>query len=374
LRNSERGGAGGPAAGATTAEERASLRGEQRLSRRAAPRACHMSADVPPLVRLNWRGGLPLLVEARAEDFDERGAPGVQFTFASRQSYLAHALAGAVAQLRARSVVPRARQRVWFAHAADGAVLRWQLPLGALFDAHAAQGALPWRIVVHLSEPSTPAAHAARERETGGMAGGETGGESGGETGGEAGGEAGETARVPPASRVLACPDLDTIKRDFFHWFKQGMYLRFDSRLPFAEFRDNDDDMLWEGVAGGSIDRFWAVSQRMAGFEPKALPLRLLYLARSDPLALAPSADGQQPVLICKQLSVTTAEGAALTARALTARELPGLALLGDEAGLGARGPRLLCQGIAVPLDAPLDTLYASLAHPDMFLYLCVFA
>jgi hypothetical protein len=324
-----------------------------------------MSADVPPLVRLNWRGGLPLLVEARAEDFDERGPPGAQFTFANRQSYLAHALAGVVAQLRALSVVPRARQRVWFAHAADGAVLRWQLPLGALFDAHAAQGALPWRIVVHLSESSAAAAPAARERERGGELGG-------GEL--ELGGEPGEPERSPPASRVLACPDLDTVKRDFFHWFKQGMYLRFDSRLPFAEFRDDDDDVLWEGVAGGSVDRFWAVSQRMAGFEPKALPLRLLYLARTDPLAFAPIADGQHPVLVCKQLSVTTAEGAALTARALAARELPGLALLGDDAEPGARGARLLCQGIAVPIDAPLDALYAALAHPDMFLYLCVFA
>ena len=331
-----------------------------------------MSADVPPLVRLNWRGGLPLLVEACAEDFDERGPPGAQFTFASRQSYLAHALAGVVAQLRARSVVPRARQRVWFAHAADGAVLRWQLPLGALFDAHTAQGALPWRIVVHLSESSAAAAPAARERERGGeLGGGERGGELGG---GEVGGEPGEPERSPPASRVLACPDLDTVKRDFFHWFKQGMYLRFDSRLPFAEFRDDDDDVLWEGVAGGSVDRFWAVSQRMAGFEPKALPLRLLYLARADPLALASIADGQQPVLVCKQLSVTTAEGAALTVRALTARELPGLVVLDDNAEPGARGARLLCQGIAVPLDAPLDALYAALAHPDMFLYLCVFA
>ncbi|GBG26747.1 Autophagy protein 5 [Hondaea fermentalgiana] len=263
--------------------------------------------EVPRVVRASWRGGLPVLVEGVDADFED--APLPAFSFASRQSFLPFALAEKLAAMRTTSVVPARMQEVWFE--AQGVALKWQYPLGALFDVLYPRDAAPLRITIHLRG-------------------------------------AGLSSSEAP---VVPCPGPDAARKEFFHLFKQGMFLRYNSRLPFTELRENDDDALWESVLAGEVDRYWFVLQRMHEYVPKAAPVRILQLVERGNLRTVAS----------KQIVVPLDSS-------LTAQELV------DDYVLGLDGrTKLRCQGIDVPSDALVVDLYESLAHADMFLYICLY-
>mmetsp|Transcript_13057 Transcript_13057/g.24189 ORF Transcript_13057/g.24189 Transcript_13057/m.24189 type:complete len:306 (-) Transcript_13057:235-1152(-) len=269
-------------------------------------------------VRKNWRGGIPVVVEGDPRDFESKPLP--VFSFVSRQAYLAQALAADVERLQEHVVIPQVLRHVWFS-TADGVPLKWHLPVGALFDTHHKQDELPFRVVVHMTLP----------------------------------GKSGE--------RLLPFPATDVIKKDFFHWFKQGMYLRFGSRLPFTEFRDQDDETLWEGVAAGSIDRYQVILSRMKNYAPKAVPVRILMVVDTE--------EGTFPSkLLCKQSSLTLEpDNFECTLEDFIGRELPGLGRLVDQ---GENGVQVVCQGVVLPPQALLIHLFERLAHADLFLYLSI--
>uniref|UniRef100_A0A7S2RBX8 Autophagy protein 5 n=1 Tax=Mucochytrium quahogii TaxID=96639 RepID=A0A7S2RBX8_9STRA len=266
--------------------------------------------DVNKLVRVNWRGGIPLLIEGEATDFSGN-VPTPVFTFASRNSYLPHALSSAISQFKPSLVIPVHLRTLWFEY--GNVALPWHYPIGVLFDLCCAQNDVPFRITIHWHAP-------------------------------------------PPGHKQIVCPELDFVKKDFFHWFKQGMYIRYGSRLPFTEFRDDDDDVLWDGVMGGDVDRYYAIQKRMKTYPVKAVPIRLMYLGR-----VVKEGKEEKVIVLCKQVSEEIET--TMTTVELVKAHLPKV----DFERVTVR-----CQGVECPQGVSVSKLFDVLAHADLFLYICV--
>jgi len=246
------------------------------------------------------------VAEPEEKDFASMACPVPVFAFASRAAYAPAVLSSVVAGFRADCLLPPQMQELWF-EVAEGVPLKWQYPLGALFDLHCGQQDLPFQIKVHFSN-------------------------------------------APKGT--LPCPLDHGVEADFFHYFKQGMYMRFKSRLPFTEFRENDDVKLWESVAQGGVDDFFEVLSRMKKYEPKAVPVRILHHI-SDP--------EYGETIQCRQIALSL--DSEMTVRQLVDDNI---------SGLDGRA-KIMCQGLQLPNMAKIKDLYEMLASGDLFLYLSIF-
>jgi len=248
------------------------------------------------LVRASWVGSLPLLVEGAMDEYEKWPSPS--FVFASRHSYLNVVLNHLVEKLADVCVVPETMRFVKFYH--NDKLIRWQYPLGALFDATCEQNAIPFKIVIKFS-----------------------------------GGE--PAIKYQPA-----------IQSDFLHWFKQGMFLRFGSRLPFTEFREDDDTKLWTSVVNGNVDDYYEVLDKTHKYDVKGVPIRFLYRVPDD------------EYLFCKQLFVPNPSKESL--EQLIATTFPTLDI---------QQQTFISQGVILPLEFPVSKL-ESLLYPDLFVYIAI--
>lgn len=309
------------------------------------------SPDVPPVVRASWRGGLPVLLECSPCDFatssaspsssssspnqqslapgSSEAAPLPSLVFCSRQSFLPFALAAPLAHLRGVSIVPEPMQSAWME--AKHVPLKWQYPIGAIFDTICGDQRPPLRVRLHLCGAGLDGLT---------MSSGSTSGSSSQNIGNSSNSRA----------MVTPIPGPGRARQEFFHLFKQGMFLRFGSRLPFTELGDDEDDALWRSVVHGHVDEFCAVIARFRDFKPKAAPVRILTVIQK----------GDAKTIACTQVSLPL--NSELTVTRLLQENLPGM-----DSRAVAR-----CQGIEVPMDAKVVELYEALAHGDMFLYICL--
>ena len=92
-----------------------------------------------------WGGAVPLRLSLDEHEVAAAAAPPALYCLLPRHAYLP--LLSAAAAAHFRDVLPPGEGEAWFE--AAGLPLKWQLPVGVLYDL-VGGGQLPWRLTVHF--------------------------------------------------------------------------------------------------------------------------------------------------------------------------------------------------------------------------------
>eukprot|EP00510_Aplanochytrium_minuta_P006647 CAMPEP_0184037284 /NCGR_PEP_ID=MMETSP0955-20130417/37847_1 /TAXON_ID=627963 /ORGANISM="Aplanochytrium sp, Strain PBS07" /LENGTH=249 /DNA_ID=CAMNT_0026325309 /DNA_START=114 /DNA_END=860 /DNA_ORIENTATION=+ len=182
----------------------------------------------------NWKGSLPLLfVLAEVEATTQEASP--YYCMASRLSYLPIVSEAAIAHFKENAVLFGSAQ-VWFEY--EGIALKWNYPIGCLFDLYGTKENLPLRITVHFQDKP---------------------------------------------KNILAFRDSSTVETSFFSSLKQGLYLSQGSTEAVRDLPVSKQNELWEAVTSGTLEKYWEVYSDMKDGndesvvkESSAYPIRIL--------------------------------------------------------------------------------------------------
>ena len=185
-------------------------------------------AGAPPVLAAVAGGRLPVAFEMDEREVTSLNRPAAVFVHAPRQSYLPLVALGAATAFQdsAPQVGP---QGIWFS-TISGVPLRWDLPLGLLYDAHG-HGILPWRVLVRF--------------------------------------------RDFPSAQLLKS-GLKETETMFFHSLKQALNLLNGSARSFMDMRQHDQEALWQAVETGRFIDAWRIAQPLISSEVHFAPIRLL--------------------------------------------------------------------------------------------------
>ena len=271
-----------------------------------------------------WLGALPTVLTLAPDEVATLKKPKPYCLCLPRQSLLPLAADRIRAHFEA-FVPPMAGDALWFEY--DGTPLRWQLPIGVLYDLLCGEESqtrqdLPWRITVHFA--SFPANELLR-------------------------------ATVREAESVL------------LNGLKEACFLRCGSATPAMDLTPAAQlDLLtaladtaepaaayakYAAVAGQVEDKVQAQVAKMRQGPPRGLPLRA---------CISPTEWRQQPV------SPTTSSGEPATLGDGLAILLPALYPHGTPKHAASV---VLVQGVRVALSTPLVWLWEACSHPDGWLY-----
>lgn len=174
-------------------------------------------------------GKLPICFEMSETEVTSLHRPLTVFCHAARQSYLPLVSMQAASSFQdsAPQVGP---EGLWFS-TVTGQPLRWDLPIGLLFDEHG-QGALPWRVQIRFRD--FPSAH-------------------------------------------LLKSGLKETERAYFHSLKQALNLLTGSATSFIDMRQHDQEALWQAVEAGRFLDAWRITQTLlSGSTLQLAPVRLV--------------------------------------------------------------------------------------------------
>ena len=287
-----------------------------------------------------WRGAIPAIFSLAPDEVTTLQPPRPYHICLPRQTMLPF-VCEAVRQHFAPYGPPMGGE-MWFQHA--GSPLRWQLPVGVLFDLMCdayTEDRLPWRITVQFqSFPSNVLLRATRQE----------------------------------AEAVL------------LNALKESCYLRCGSAMPAMTLSPADQSKLADVLArtdAAYAEDYATVTARveegigaqLRGEAPRAVPTRI-FTSPTDwrQLPLPPASPGGAPTSLRDALSQALPAYFATVDPTVdpTVDEAAGS---GEEA-LATAGraaePRVLVQGVPVPLHTPLGWLYSACAHPDGWLYVLV--
>ena len=299
-----------------------------------------------------WRGALPAVFELAADEVTTLQRPRPYCVCLPRQSLLP--LAADSVRRHFEPFGPPMGGNLWFEHA--GTPLRWQLPIGVLYDLTCGEEAatrhdLPWRITVHFA--SFPVEQLLR-------------------------------ATVREAESVL------------MHGLKEACFLRCGSATPansllpatqqalLAALSDTaDPDVAYAGYQGVSEQIEEAVKSHVdkaRHADRLGIPFRACVSTtewRQQPMPSTNHSTGE-PTTLRDALTLLLptlfesggeksedgegggSEGGSGDAASSSAAASPGTA------------PLVLVQGVRVPLSTPLSWLWSACSHPDGWLYACV--
>lgn len=207
-------------------------------------------------------------------------------------------------------------EEMWFEFC--GRPLKWNHPIGVLYDCFGAPKGLPWELTVHI--------------------------------------------RNYPETLLMRCPTINTIETHFINQLKQAAHIKHGTTQLDGLQSEMDKKELWHGLANDDFEHFRRGNEKLMacrdGHWFKRVPFRLYIISPEV------ADDSQKPVDILQQpYGLTTADGIPETLGGLVA------AMIGGSAPL----LRVVSHGIEPPLDTPLQWLSEHCAYPDNFLHLTVF-
>ena len=286
-----------------------------------------------------WQGGIAAIFTLAADEVTTYQLPRPYCMVLPRQSLLPFVTEGVHSHFKPHG--PPMGSEIWFE--ANGEPLRWQIPIGVLFDLLNAADAvtLPWRITVHL--------------------------------------------QAFPADAVLRSTRQEA-ESVLLNALKESCVLRCGSAMPAMTLSPSSQQALGDALAAPRSDLSAAragcaaigelienaVRTQLAGQATdgdvgatppsRAVPLRVFTSAtawRQQPLP--PLQPDGQPSLLRDALALL----------------LPAhFDAAGSEASGGVGGgrsaPLVIVQGVVVPLNTPLQWLWESCHHPDGWLYVTV--
>jgi len=277
-----------------------------------------------------WRGALPAVFTLAPDELCGIRPPRPFSLCLPRQSLLPFVCEAV--RTHFAPFGPPMGSEMWFEH--SGTPLRWQLPIGVLFDLlvgaeASACESLPWQITVHFASFPIHTLLKATRKEAEGV---------------------------------------------LLNSLKESCYLRCGSALPAMSLSPADQQKLVDALASSNDSAYEvgyapiaaavdeAISAQLSRQPPRAVPVRVF---------TSSTAWRQQP------FAPQQADGAATTLRDALAQLLPeqfGEAAVGSVGGDGdgPSAPRAIVQGVNVPLDTSLNFLASACSHPDGWLYASV--
>lgn len=136
----------------------------------------------------------------------------------------------------------------------------------------------------------------------------------------------------------------------YFHSLKQGLFLEHGGSATAMSMELGEQQQLWESVRLVDAGSFHSVDRRLRLSRPQSVPVRITTAGTSV----------HQPL-------VQIDDSSTISIRAVLVK-LFNSNLFGG----GSNEPHVICHGVPIDLDAPLVEVWATLAHPDHFLYLVV--
>eukprot|EP00041_Stephanoeca_diplocostata_P019863 m.432780 g.432780 ORF g.432780 m.432780 type:complete len:288 (-) comp21414_c1_seq4:782-1645(-) len=204
---------------------------------------------------------------------------------------------------------------MWFEH--EGRALKWNMPIGVLYDCIGSDRGLPWSVTVHIKNY--------------------------------------------PETILLRCPSMATIETYFVNQLKQACHIKHGTTQVDGLQSEQDRKELWFGLTTDDFEHYRRVNEKLMlcsdGHWFKRAPFRI-YVVDAE---VAKNAN-KQIVVLQQPFDLTTADGVPLT-----------LANLLDTL-LGQLQPsKVVTHGIEPPRDTPLQWLCEHCTYPDNFLHLTVF-
>lgn len=290
-----------------------------------------------------WAGGLPTIFKLAATSVTSLVPPRALIMCLPRQSLLPFVCDDLCKHFA--PFTPAVGSTLWFEH--EGVPLRWQVPIGVLFDllvGATTAGPACWEITVHFQSFPPELLQAARSE----------------------------------AELVLV------------NALKESCYLLCNSAMPVMALSKGEQENIFAAMChkGNAHLGFCTyrtaqvqIEQAIAGvlhaagcLRPRWVPLRI-YFSPTDwrQLPMPPSLQDGSPATMREALALNLPEE--LMTLILKDSSLSREVASRDDGGMDHAGPpKILVQGVNVPLETSISWLWATCRHPDGWLYVSVVA
>ena len=257
-------------------------------------------------------GRIPLAFDMHDSEVPSLHRPPPFYVMAPRQSYLP-LVARSARESFEESAPDVGESGVWFEH--DGKPLRWNIPIGVLFDYHRTnvRDDIPFKITTRFQSF--------------------------------------------PKNYLLPCSGEVDTESAFFHSMKQALCLRYGTARRLMDMPRANQETLWEGVVFAKFEKYWqpCSSLLVRDNEPNAPQLPIRVLVRANDVSLEGGAR-------CLQSAIP------LTSE-LTLNEAVEAVLKDNERNDDISKAKLVIQGVTPPSDAPAGEVWSQMCAHDLFLY-----
>eukprot|EP00050_Salpingoeca_kvevrii_P007008 m.293223 g.293223 ORF g.293223 m.293223 type:complete len:266 (-) comp12749_c0_seq1:181-978(-) len=260
-----------------------------------------MATDIE-VARSVWGGRIPLALSLASADQSLDQSTGTYYLLAPRGVYLSMCNA----KISAHFGRPEDAE-VWYE--VDGRPLKWNMPVGVLYDVFNTDGTLPWAVTVHFQDyPST----------------------------------------------LLPCPNLSATESFFLNAVKEAAFIKHGTSQIDGLQSQKEKKQLWLGLFNDDFEQFRRTASKLnrcrEGHWFKNIPFRALIVSNGDPA---------NSLHYVEQPFPATIEGAPAT-----------LGDLVQFATGSATVSKAVIHGLEPAFSTPLQWLSEYCAHPDNFLYI----
>jgi len=172
-----------------------------------------------------WGGLIPVIFTLTPNEVSTLQPPEPYYLMVPRMSFLP-IVTDAVKEYFRQSA-PSKIDEIWYE--CNGTILRWQFPIGVLYDLYGGDR-FPWPITVHFQNF--------------------------------------------PSGQILRCPEIDTVQKNFMNMLKEANYLKHGDSSKINLLSINDQSDLWEGVKTNDPVQYWKGNNKLAATTLKNAPIR----------------------------------------------------------------------------------------------------
>eukprot|EP00118_Oscarella_pearsei_P026002 m.309200 g.309200 ORF g.309200 m.309200 type:complete len:270 (+) comp45777_c0_seq1:36-845(+) len=265
-------------------------------------------AEDTEVLREVWNGRIPVCFRLDSHELSSIEEPEPYFLLLPRMSYLP--LVTDKVKLHFQKTVSQEEgDEMWFEY--DDQPLKWQHPIGVLFDLHGNPDQVPWNVTVHFKRF--------------------------------------------PEDELIRCPGEEAVESLFMSTVKEADFLKHRGAVMNA-MHAKEHRQFWLGLKNDRFDQFWEVNRR-------------LMAVSSDPFRSIPYRIHQtDKPFIQEPVKPTTTEDEPILLSDLIREKIPHAAPTES----GESTYQILVQGIQPPLTTPLQYLSEHFSHPDNFLHIAI--
>jgi len=278
-----------------------------------------MSSLDEKVVKEMWEGSIPVVFNLAINEVTAMESPVSICLMLPRLSYLP--LVTTEVRSHFLSSAPAREDEMWFE--ADGTPLKWNIPIGVLFDLHSNKtDTLPWQLTVHF--------------------------------------------QGFPSQKLLRLKAISTVRSFYFNSLKEGCFLRTGSSKALVNIQQSELAKLWDSIIQNKHSNFLSIRNTILQTERMDLvPIRIYVRGFDDDYdfkciqpAIKPDYDNSGKA------------NQSLTLESCLKSSIP--YLMNDPDTGEKTKMTVVIQGISPPLHSPLLWLCENLCHPDQFLYIVV--
>ena len=262
-----------------------------------------------------WSGCVPVLFSMSSNEVISKQDPVSIFLSVPRVSYLP--LVTQKVHTHFAEYAPALSDGMWFEF--NGSALKWNFPIGVLYDLYVDSDDPVWRLTVHFQS-------------------------------------------YPKDDVIMRCDSKDVVKICFFNYLKQAVFLAMNNVNCVSALTKNDQNALWSGVCKADYNLYFPIYRllfgRLQNSQMTRYPFRIILRGFNINVDMVPI---QRPLPLSE-------EDDSLTLKECLSQIVPGvMERMQQKANI-----RVVVQGMKVPLDVPMIWLTRHAMHADCFLYILI--